>query len=316
MSRELTFVEKEDQRLYNTCEKWYIRDEWLHFARRRLEANGRRFIRYLTLTCSLAYDVIFLKDNGVIETTEIGYGKDSVAFCEKDVQRSVYIRGRLPGAKFHEGPVEGLLGAGRINFSNKVDSWFPFDVINIDICGAPFSQNAQFIDAMRKLFMAQRIKNQSFTLFVTTSSIEDGDSEGNKQALRTLIRRNYAFHNFERIYRQKYPQETIEPYHEFLSVAIPKLIVDSGFQQGFNVECKRKFTYVGGQNLTQMVSFIFDCDLPTVEDVLGFLSTERTIKLVGIITRHLENVNTTLRNDPTSNHRCEELQRMYRVADQ
>ena len=316
MSEELTFVEKEDQRLYNTSEKWYIREEWLHFARRRLAANGRTYIRYLTLTCSLAYDVIFLKDNGIIETTEIGYGENSVAFCEKDMQRSVLIRRRLPGAKFHPGPIEGLLGAGRINFSKKVDNWFPFDVINIDICGAPFDQHSQLMDAIRKLFVAQGMKDQSFTLFVTTSAVEDGDSEENKQTLRNLIRQNYDITHFERIYHQRYPEDVIDSYPEFLSIAIPKLIIDTGFRQGFNVECKKKFTYVGGKNRTQMMSFIFDCDLPRVVDTLTFLSTERPRKVVGILTHNLENVNNLLHGDGNKKARCEELKRMYGIEEQ
>jgi hypothetical protein len=53
--------------------------------------------------------------------TETGYAKESVAFCEQSTQRSVLIKKRLPGAKFHEGPVEGLLNVGSINFSRKAE---------------------------------------------------------------------------------------------------------------------------------------------------------------------------------------------------
>ena len=309
---ELTLVEQEDQRLYNTVEKWYVREQWLNHARRRLATNKRNHIRYLTLTCSLVYDVLFLKNNGLIETTEIGYAKDSLAFCEQSIQRSVLIRKRLPGAKFFDGAIEDFLGVGNLNFSRRAEGWFPFDVINIDVCGSPFSERSKFTATIEKLYNAQRIKRQSFTLFITVCCAEDGDSEPNKERLRAMIRNNFTVTGFQRAYGDRYPQP-IALYHEFLSLAIPKLVIDVGFQHGFDVDCKRKFTYIGGANAARMISFIFDCDMPYVPDPLMYLSTERPVRLVGVIRHEIEDVNGILQSNNTYNQRCTELQREYTV---
>lgn len=285
---ERSSKELEDERLYNTLEKWYVRKKWLEHAIKRKEKNRATFIKYLTLTCSQAYDVRFFDKCELISSIETSPKQKQymdVAFCEKDLHRHSLIKDKLAGALSHHGRFEDFVGAGRVGFSDKVDKWFPFDVVNLDINAAPFKQNSRLMldtsSAVRKLFIIQKLKQKSFTLFLTVCSVEEGNSEENKKKLGGLLDGNLKSDNtFRSTFLKKYPRRKVGGYHEFLLIVVPKLVVENGFSEGFDVRCLEKMTYVGGQLKTRMVALIFDCEFKGSIDMLAKIRKHRMLEIV------------------------------------
>jgi len=55
-----SYIGSEDDKVYNTPEKWFVRERWANFALIRRDKNKIKFIRLLTLTSIKAYDIKFL----------------------------------------------------------------------------------------------------------------------------------------------------------------------------------------------------------------------------------------------------------------
>lgn len=254
------FNRSQEDEIYNVPEKWYVREKWLEYTTERKQKNNRKYIRFLTLTSVKGYDVEFLRDNGLLSCTETGYDFKSVAFCEIDNERYVRIRNRLPGARDHLGSYEDLVWAGRPGFGRKAERWFPFDVINLDIPRSGFSQRSRVMAAILKTFMIQKFRQQSFTLFLTLPAVPSGDDEVRKKQLLRCLKVNLRNNEFKERFFKKFPKGKFSHYHKFLLVAVPKLIINFGQSENFDVQCREKLTYVGERSRTKMVSFIFDCE--------------------------------------------------------
>lgn len=313
---EKSLIEVEDEKLYNTSEKWLVRKKWLEHAIERKRKNRVEHIEFFTLTCSQIYEIRLFDDHNLIlskETSPTQKQYLSVTFCEKSIHRHSLIRDKLPGARNHICRFEDLVGAGRVGVSDRVNGWFPFDILNLDLNEAPFKQNSRIMlnvtSAIRKLFIIQKLKNKSFSLFVTTCASEEGDNERNKEELLNQIDTNLQNNNrFNELFHRKYPEGRIDPYHEFLLTAIPKLIIEHGFAEGFDVRCEEKFTYIGGDNVTRMVSFIFDCDYKGSIDLLAEIKPRR---ISNIIERDFEDINEMLNQHQNLLEDVEELKEKY-----
>ena len=188
-----TKVSSEDHKVYNTPEKWFIREKWSEFALNRKKMNKRKFIRLFTLTSIKTYDIILFKETGLIETTETGYS-ENIAFCEKDSERFTMIFNALPGARAHLGTFEDFVGAGSIDSTNHAKEWFPFDVINLDFSGPMFKHRgrntSKVMDAIKKVFMIQSFYRQSFSLFLSVPAIRKADDDVGKNQLRKCLDEN------------------------------------------------------------------------------------------------------------------------------
>lgn len=268
-------VSFKDDKVYNTPEKWFIREKWVNFALNRKNKNKRKFIRLLTLTSIKAYDIIFLCDKGLIKTTETGYSK-SIAFCEKSPERFTRIYNTLPGTRAYQGTFEEFVGAGHIGFTDRARKWFPFDVINLDFSGPIFKHKkrntSKIMDAMSKMFMIQGFSKQSFTLFLSLPAIKRGDDEAGRRQLNNCLSVNLASKEtkeFKEFFEKKYPTKKINRYFEFLLVTTPKLIIKYGQSENFDVDCLGKYTYVGETARTKMVSFMFDCEYRGLQNGYG-----------------------------------------------
>lgn len=260
-------IGSEDNRIYNTAEKWFMRAKWLDFALNRKKTNKKKFIRLLTLTSIKAYDINFLCEKGLIQTTATGYLPESIAFCERDPERFTRIRNNLPGARAYQGTFEEFVGAGSIGFTDRARKWFPFDVINLDFSGPMFRHKGRntsiVVDAISKMFMMQGFTKQSFTLFLSLPAVKRWDDEVGKKQLSDCLNVNLTSKEttkFKEAFEQKYRSKGINRYYEFLLVTVPKIIIKYGQSQNFDVGCLGRYTYIGESATTKMVSFIFDCE--------------------------------------------------------
>lgn len=298
MSPALTYIEKEDERLFNTRQKWYVRKKWVEYSIIRKDKNNRGFIRLLTLTCTQVYEIKLLLDNNLLLLKDSrAFDPRCLAFCEMSDHRFALIQGALPGAKYFKGRLEDLVGAGRVGFGiSKVDAWFPFDVINLDINESILKRNSRIMEAIRKLFIIQNMRRQSFTLFLTISSVREGDYDANIETLRQSFNRNLSDPEIEREFLEKHPNGTFEQYHDFQSITIPKKIVEYGLSQGFDTRCNERFTYVGQGLSTRMVSLIFECEYLGSSE-LEHLAEIRRNRILEILENDCKDVNQILEQD-------------------
>ena len=317
-----SYIGSEDDKVYNTSEKWFVREKWAQYALIRKEKNERKFIRLLTFTSIKAYDIIFLSKKGLIQTTETGYSPESIAFCEKDYERYTRIYNRLPGARGYLGTFEKFVGAGDIGFTDSARKWFPFDVINLDFSGSMFrhedSNTSKVMDAILKMFMIQEFMKQSFSLFLSVPAIRKWDDDKGKKQLTDCLNVNLASKEtikFKEAFEQKYPSKKIDSHHKFLLVTIPKIIIKYGQSRNFDVDCLERFTYIGENANTKMVSFIFDCEYKGLPDgyggenpasVLAKVYPDRVLKT---ITQDYLDVNRIFEEQPEIKKRCIEYKK-------
>ena len=304
-------IEKEDERLFNTLQKWYVRKLWLKYCIERKDRNNQNFIRMLTLTCTQTYEVKLLLDNHLLILTDSGaFDPRCLAFCEMCDHRFALIQKVLPGARYFKGRFEDLVGAGRVGYSNKVDSWFPFDVVNLDINECIFRRDSRVLDAIRKLFMIQKIRSKSFTLFLTVCSIQEGDDEESKNELREFLHKNLDDTEIYNKFHEKYPNGAIHEYHEFQSTAVPKKILEYGLSEGFDVVCSEKLSYIGEGLTTRMVSLVFECEyLGSTE--LATLAARRRERILEILDQDCKNVNLVLEQNEEYLAEAKELKSRY-----
>ena len=259
---------------------------------------------------------------GLIQITETGYSSESIAFCEKDAERYTRIYNCLPGARGYRGTFEKFVGAGDIGFTDSARKWFPFDVINLDFSGSMFrhedSNTSKVMDAILKMFMIQEFKKQSFSLFLSVPAIGKWDDEKGKKQLTDCLNVNLANKEtikFKEAFEQKYPSKKIDSYHKFLLVAVPKIIIKYGQSKNFDVDCLDRFTYIGENASTKMVSFIFDCEYKGLPDgyggenpasVLAKVYPDRVLK---IITQDYTDINKMFEEQPDIKKKCIEYKK-------
>jgi hypothetical protein len=306
MTAEQYFLRSEEDQIYNTPEKWYVRDKWVRYAQERKDKNDRDFIRLLTLTSTNCYDVEFFRDKGLLLLTETGYAAETVTFCEYIQERYVLIRNRLPGARAFFGKLEGLVGAGSTCLTHRAERWFPYDIINLDFTKPGFrhgeKKTSLMMDTVSKIFVIHGLKEQSFSLFLTFPAIRRADDEGGIEQLDNCLKSNLGgrYPDFENTLLEKYPRAEIRNYREFLLVVAPKLVIKYGQGRNFDIECRERCTYVNTGAKAVMVTFVFECEYVGLPNNYGgenpgdILARQYPTRILEIIEREHEDINSIL----------------------
>jgi hypothetical protein len=317
------FNRKEEDQIYDSPQKWFIREKWAQHATIRRDSNRRSYIRLLTLTSTKTYDINIFKEKGLIATTNSGYLPESLTFCECVPERFARIHNRLPGARGFLGTFEDFVGAGAIGQSKRANMWFPYDVINLDFTDPCFKQRgkktSRTMDAIEKTFYFQKIKKQSFTLFLTIPALKKGDDPTGisqlDECLDTNMRNRYR--DFKEKFFQKYPRRRFRDYREFLLFVVPKLIIRYGQNSTFDISCKERFTYINEGARAVMITFVFDCEyvgLPNgyggenPSDILSRLYPQRIMEL---LERDFEDINEKLRQNQGLLEHLGEIKKKY-----
>lgn len=274
----------QDREALNNPEKWYIRYLWLKHAKERCNKVGRGFIKFFTLPGVECFDIRLFKREGLLKTTDTGFDPESVAFCESTPERYARIADLLPQVRRYPGSYEDLLGVGMPGFTERADRWFPFDVINLDFSGPGFNQpgrnTSKTADAIKKTFRLQKSKRSSFSIFITLPANPLRDDESGKRQLEQCLKTNLTGRRhpefakefairFPATQRSGDPMYRILQYHEFLLIAVPKLVIKYGTEEWFLVTCQEKVTYRGEGHSTRMVSFCFQCEFIGLHDGYG-----------------------------------------------
>ena len=316
MSAEQHIVRSEEDQIYNTPEKWYVREKWIKCAQERREKNNIDFVRLLTLTSTKCYDVEFFRDEGLLSLTDTGYSPESLTFCEYIHERYVLIHNRLPGARGFLGKLEEFVKAGSTHLTPRAERWFPYDIINLDFTKPGFrhreKKTSLMMDTISKIFMIQGLKEQSFSLFLTFPAIRSGNDAVGIQQLNNCLNSKLGgrYPDFESSFLEEYPNSVISNYREFLLVVAPKLVIKYGQSRNFDVQCRERCTYINRGARAVMVTFIFDCEhvgLPNGyggENPADILVRQYPTRILEIIGRDHEDINSKFSQDRGLEKRC------------
>jgi hypothetical protein len=310
MSEE-TALEIEDAALYNTIQKWYVRRKWLDSALARKRKNAKDHIKYLTLTSINLYDIKFLEKHGLIQKNEVGYDKDSMVVCESSLERAIQIRNRLPGVYVFHGRIQDFLSVGTSNLREDIRKRFPFDVINLDITGAPFTRNQQLVSTIEKIFHIQKWYKYSFTLFITICSEEEGQDEDTKSNFQMILNDNLRDPEFKDEFINKYPTQNFNTFHEYFSFVLGKLVIEKGNSYNFKIKCGEKCSYIGEGRTNRMVSFVFENEYIDETGAIRQLSNIRFQRILDILVRECDDVNHSLSIDDNTRKKCRSLVEEY-----
>lgn len=215
--------------------KQYVRRfGWLgvieDFVERRREAGIDRPLRYLTIPGPNASDIGLLWRAGLL--TRTGDGLPYVAICDRSSAEQVVANlGQLGGyssAWFREA----------VRWPNgDLSPLFPFDVINLDLCGCAVTGATSRDRALRRLISIRSIlqlqKGQNFLLLLTASA----NDQGARSILEEVIAGNLTQEErFREAFARRYAAasvEVVEDFRSLVQIAVPKMIARRAKRYGY-----------------------------------------------------------------------------------
>jgi hypothetical protein len=247
--------------------KHYVRmHSWLKYAKRRheflqKETKKSTALRYLTLCGSDAIDIFHLYKNGILYWD--GKSFPDVCFCESDPGSFADARSKLGGTTGVQNTFEEMI----LN-SNKANTIFPFDLINLDFSGGCIPKNEPpFSDTLRAIEKIYKIQDRSFTLFVTFKADRSQDNAKAIRELEQTLEENIAKHKqFADLYIQnvKHPPDQLSKsdYCEFLARSFPKIVFGFAAPQKFKGTLAEVLRYQrkAHSKKYEIVKFIFEFD--------------------------------------------------------
>ena len=241
--------------LYRSPQKAAVRRQlWLPSVRNALadaRAGGRESIRYMTLCGPQAYDVRLFVRNKLLQP------QDVVAWETKTAEVAA-IKARFPTLDVVEGNLFTL--------STRPPSWlrrFPFDVLNLDFTGRSFSkEDVEWPDPLlvvRTVCEVQRQEKPQFRLFLTCNGTFPTGCRRCRESVTSVL--EYAAVRLgEPAPLFRVTRDGLEhDYHQTLLQVIPLVVIRTGFDAGYDVECSGKSWYVPWRTQAHppMVSMVF-----------------------------------------------------------
>lgn len=265
----------DEREFYNTPEKAYVRDRWLHYARERARTKGTSTINLFTLPGVECLDVRLFRSNGLIAMqSSTQYDPRGLTFCEYDALRYGKIRERLTYAKQVRQKYEQFVGTDRaFNAARTADSCFPYDVMNLDFQG-PLLRPRGLLDAISRTTRIQSALHRSYTLFLTVKCDEELESTDRLSQLRTGLDNNLTSPTtqaFKSGFLGRYPGYPGTPlgFPDLMLVSIPKYLIKDGVSNSYDTTCPERYVYVGQGHTTRMLTFILTYEYVGMGESLG-----------------------------------------------
>ena len=217
--------------------KQYVRRfGWLQviqdYIERRQNDGVERPLRYLTIPGPNASDIGLLYRACLLTRTNDGF--PDIAICdETSAEQVVTNLGKLRGyssSPFHEA-VRWPKG--------ELCSFFPFDVINLDLCGAVITGHPKRHRALKRLVGIRQVfqlqRGQSFLLLLTTST----DDQSARRLLENVLYRNFDEDKFKEAYVRRHGVLDSSPfqqnYRAFVRLVLPKVIGRMARDRGYRI---------------------------------------------------------------------------------
>ena len=275
--------------------KHYVRRYgWLRAIKQQKHAIRRRSkripLRYFTFCAEEAIDVFMLVHEGIIERSEQTGRLEGVYFCEQDDSKFGIIADLIGSpAQGFPGPFEKIVlfeddeeTEGRtleddqpytsnelhkkLRYKDahcRLRKAFPFDIINLDVCGGPMFSSGQTVITPLLRSIAQILEWQTesrfpinnrecnqFTLFLTSqirpSRTNQNAIEQLKNRVAENINTNVGFRSafFNEYGHNEADKLVRENFAEFFCLALPKFMIHSALHDyGWQVTCGPTFLF-------------------------------------------------------------------------
>ena len=258
----------------DTLKHYVRRCGWLTAAKDQKHAISRRSkripLRYFTFCAAEAIDVFMLEREGILERSEETGRLEGVYFCEKDLDKFGIIANLIgsPEQGFR-GPFEKIVlfeddeeterktleddqphtheVREKLIYKDahyRLRKAFPFDIINLDVCGGPMFSSEQTVitPLLRSIVQILEWQTESrfpindrecnqFTLFLTShvnpNRTNQNAIEQLKNRVAENINTNVGFRSaFFNRYRHNEADKLVhENFAEFFCLALPKFMI-------------------------------------------------------------------------------------------
>ena len=271
--------------------KHYVRQNgWLEAAKQQKQTIRKRLknipLRYFTFCAAEAIDVFMLEREQILKRSEETERLEGVYFCEEDEESFGKIaeligspeqgfRGEferivlfkddeethgktLTDEDFYRPEIRKKLGYKDAH--QRLCKAFPFDIINLDVCGVMFPPRKNVIAPLmesiiqilkwqtRSKFSNDRECDQ-FTLFLTSHIDPDNTNQQAIEQLKNRVNDNLRNTDFHAAFVEKYGHNQVrklmsEKFPEFFCLALPKFIIhETLFSLGWKVTCGPTYLY-------------------------------------------------------------------------
>lgn len=261
---EVPDIIEQKQRKYDEAQwdrsplKQYVRRYgWLQiiedYIERRRNDGVELPLKFLTLPGANASDIGLWWKAGVLKKREDG--TLNVAICDKEYADvvTIYLRDLGGVLDYSNKPLHEALKAQQ----GALRKHFPFDVINVDICGSLISRRRKSeMEAVERLFRLQR--GQCFLLLLTTRPDVTA-----MDRLITILQGNFTEGPFREAYHMRYddmkPEELYERSHiVFNQLVIPKVVARLGREFGYKTYEHFVANYFRGEHDYRMICHSFE----------------------------------------------------------
>ena len=280
----------------DTLKHYVRRCGWLKATKEQKHAIRRRSkripLRYFTFCASEAIDVFMLVGEGILKRSEQTGRLESVYFCEQDDDKFGIIAD-LIGSPEHgfQGPFEEIVlfeddeetegktlegeleedqpytSEVREKLKYKDDHFrlrkaFPFDIINLDVCGVMFPLKKGIITPLlesiikilkwqtESRFSINNLECKQFTLFLTSHIDQDLTNQTAIEQLKNRVIDNIKTNpGFQSAFFNRYGHDQVdrlarENFAEFFCLALPKFMIDRAlFKFGWKVTSGPTYLY-------------------------------------------------------------------------
>ncbi len=351
--------------------KHYVRRYgWLEAAKKQKRAIKNRSkripLRYFTFCAVEAIDVFMFEHEGILERSkETGY-LEGVYFCERDPGNFARIADLIGlTAQGFPGEFEKIVlfeddedtegktrGDGnyypsqvRKKLINKdahcrLRKAFPFDIINLDVCGVMFPPKKGVMAPLLKSiiqilewqtesrFSINNLECKQFTLFLTSHVDQDDTNQTAIEQLQKRVNDNISMNrDFQSAFFNRYGHDQAgrlagEDFANFFCIALPKYIIHTALHQ-FGWEITSGPTYLFNRDYRreekqyQIMHTVSVCErIPNFQQSLDAPSTRQYIQSVTqLVKAGVKWVDDAIENSDINRELEEDLKRIVELRN-
>jgi len=266
----------------NDLPKHYVRRYgWLEAAKQQKRAIRTRSMRYFTFCAAGAIDVFMLERAEILKRSATTEWLEGVYFCEKNEEDFGRIADFIGSPEqgfqgdfadivlFEDDGLEGKQLEDDILYSretrkrlrvkdahNRLRQAFPFDIINLDVCGNMFPPRKRIIERLLRSILQilkwqtdDRFECERFTLFLTVRIDAEHTNQNAIAQLKSRVADNMTNVKFQEAFSTRYGHNDVnelvhQNFAEFLCVAFPKFMIHHAlFELGWKVACGPTYLY-------------------------------------------------------------------------
>jgi len=215
---------------FDPTKQFIRRNAWLQpvrdFLKARAEAGVQDPWKYLTLPGKDALDVGLLYREGLLERHDDGW--PTLAICDKKYGSLVVTRIGRPMLGWARKTIENVL----FEPDHAITTNFPYEVINLDYCGALFLEMPNWrlhgrVAILRQIMILQR--RCAFLLLLTTRDSSNKIKPKARERMAAYLQWNIKYDDqfrcqYEATFESLDPEACLADFERFAQIVVPKVV--------------------------------------------------------------------------------------------